>query len=133
MIDEKLIAAYEKDADKMLNELDDWGLDVYSQKCKKCYLETHSEGLLRQHKLESHNIKESKNESKYQCPKCDFKTAYKRLLDTHLNTHKHRYQCDDCSFFTNRQLEFEKHNAHYHKYLIPIKAKKRENIVIIGF
>ena len=29
-------------------------------KCKKCDFDTHSEGLLRQHKVTSHNLKESK-------------------------------------------------------------------------
>ena len=29
-------------------------------KCKKCDFDTHSEGLSRQHKLTSHNLKESK-------------------------------------------------------------------------
>ena len=60
VIDEMLIAAFEKDAEAMFTELEDWGLDVYSQKCKKFDFETHSEGLLRQHKVKSHNIKESK-------------------------------------------------------------------------
>ena len=112
IIDEKLIAAYEKDGNEMFTELEDWGLDVYSQKCKKCDFETHSEGFLRQHKVRSHNIKESRqniiigyeldmqkfadvlkrnNESldKHKCEQCDFKTHSEGKLVLHtLSNHQ---------------------------------------------
>ena len=97
--------------------------------CDLCGSILSSASKVAMHKQAIHNIIESKNENRYQCPKCDFKTTYKTLW----GKHKHKYQCDDCPFFTNKKTQFEKHNALFHKYLIPIKEKKRENIVIIGF
>ena len=102
--------------------------------CDLCGMKLSLKSVL-MHKRNVHklDIVRSKNESRYQCPKCDFKTPYKQLLGKHLNTHKHKYQCNDCSFSTNKQLHIEKHNALFHKYLIPIKEKTREKMIIIGF
>ena len=86
------------------------------------------------HKLD---VIKSKNKSRYQCPKCDFKTPFQKYIEHHMNfkhkEDKHKYQCDACSFSTRYKLEMKKHNAQFHKYLIPIKEKKSEKIVIIGF
>ena len=87
------------------------------------------------HKKMVHDLDtvKSQNVNKYQCPKCDFKAPYFKMIKKHLNTHnKPKYQCEDCSFFTNRKIEFEKHNACFHKYLIPVKKKKRQKIVVVG-
>ena len=56
-----IIEDFKKDAEIILEDRNDFGCDVLSKKCKKCDHETHSEGVLRLHKVEDHNIKESKN------------------------------------------------------------------------
>ena len=99
--------------------------------CDLCGSILSSASKVAMHKQAIHNIIEKEN--RYQCPNCDFKTPYKQLLGKHLNTHKHKYQCNDCFFSTNKQLHIEKHNALFHKYLIPIKEKKREQMIIIAF
>ena len=83
-----------------------------SQKCKKCELEVHSEGLLRRHKVRVHDAKEIKqnfilgfeydmqrysevlkNNGKgiqhIKCESCDYKTFSKGKLTIHkLKTHQ---------------------------------------------
>ena len=42
-----------------LKKISDCGLDLSELKCKKCTFETHSEGTLRKHKRNVHQLKES--------------------------------------------------------------------------
>ena len=88
------------------------------------------------HKKMVHNLDtmKSQNMNKYQCPKCDFKAPWLKMINKHLNTHDKpfKYQCNDCAFFTNKKKEFEKHNACFHKYLMQVKKKEKQNIVIVG-
>ena len=60
IIEERFIATYENDVDVMFADFNNLGLDVTSQKCKKCNFETHSEGHLRQHKVSNDDTKETK-------------------------------------------------------------------------
>ena len=60
VIEESLIDAFERDVDVMYTDFENSGLDVYSQRCKKCDHKTHSEGHLRQHKVANHSSKETK-------------------------------------------------------------------------
>ena len=55
-----IIEGFKKDAEIILEDRNDFGCDVFSKKCKKCDHETHSEGVLRLHKVEDHNRKKSK-------------------------------------------------------------------------
>ena len=59
VIEERLTAAYKNDIKVMLDDFTNAGLDTLSQRCDKCDHRTHSEGLLREHQRNKHNIKES--------------------------------------------------------------------------
>ena len=84
------------------------GLDVESQKCKKCDFVSHSEGLLRKHRVEYHKLNETfqnhflgfeinipkhievlkaMGDEVYttKCDKCDYKVSSEGKLEMHKN------------------------------------------------
>ena len=89
----------------MLVDFTNSGLDTLSQRCDKCEHKTHSEGLLREHQKNKHNIKESQQNiikgfefdmqrhlsvlelmeeglDKYKCEKCIYKTHTEGKLES---------------------------------------------------
>ena len=107
IIQTEIIEEFKKDGNRILEDRNDLGRDVYSKKCKKCDYETHSEGVLRVHKVEDHKLKESKeniiigfnndvkdhiailtelqeNLNNVRCDQCDFTTHSLGLLKIHV-------------------------------------------------
>ena len=78
----------------MHKDLTGSGLDVHSQKCKKCEFATHSEGLLRRHNTLIHEIKETKLNIMLGF-EIDMQ-KYEKLLEC-MGEGSTKYECDECS------------------------------------
>ena len=78
----------------MYSDLDDYD-QISIVRCKKCDLETHSDGLLRQHKVNNHNVKESKQNIIVGF-KMDMQRHVKMLVDR--QDEVHRFKCLECEF-----------------------------------
>ena len=112
IIQERLIAAYENDVDVMFADFNNCGLDVTSQKCKKCNFETHSEGHLRQHKVSNHNTKETKQ---------NIILGYEFDMQRHVTVLEameeglDKFKCAQCSFRTHSEGKFTLHKLTTHQ------------------
>ena len=93
-----IIEEFKKDGENILEDRNDYGCDVFSKKCRKCDYETHSEGVLRLHKVEDHNTKESKE---------NIIIGFKNDIEEHikfLNEMEEKLKeikCDQFSFMTH--------------------------------
>ena len=108
MKEEKVVTEFEMDCFNYLNLRKNCGLDLGTQKCKKCDYTSHSEGLLRLHKVNIHKIKESHEKivlgfqsdfqgycdlletmdeepAKVKCKECEFKITSRGKLQIHMN------------------------------------------------
>ena len=112
VIEESLIDAFEKDVDVMYTDLENSGLDVYSQRCKKCDHKTHSEGHLRQHKVANHNSKETKQ---------NIILGYEIDMQRHATVLEcmedglDKFKCEECSFKTHSEGKFTLHKLTNHQ------------------
>ena len=112
LLEANIIKGFEKDCKVMFELRMNCGLDVKSQKCKKCEFQTHSEGLLRRHKETEHNLKQTmvnlilgfecdiekhvevlktmgEEEETIKCDQCEYKTHSEgRLIIHENNTHQ---------------------------------------------
>ena len=110
-ITKKIIEEFEKDCEDILIMKKNCGFDLNTKKCKKCYFEIYSEGLLRQHKVQIHSLKES--------PENIF-LGFKNDLIEHVNLLKSMeddvklIRCKDCEFETYSKglLEIHKNDNH---------------------
>ena len=88
------------------------GLDIQSQKCKKCEFTTYSEGLLRQHKVMIHDCKETKQnvilgfESDMQ--------RYKKVLES-MEEGLEKFKCEECRFSCHSDGKLTLHNLTTHQ------------------
>lgn len=96
----------------MFTDFNNSGLDVTSQKCKKCDFETHSEGLLRQHKVTNHHIKET-NQNIILGYEFDMQRHVKVLeaMEVGLDT----FKCQECVFKTHSEGKFTLHKLTTHQ------------------
>ena len=112
MIEERLIDAFENDVDVMFVDLENSGLDVFSQRCNKCEHKTHSEGHLRQHKVANHNSKETKQ---------NIILGYEFDMQRHLKVLElmeeglHKFKCEVCDFATHSEGKFTLHKRTTHQ------------------
>ena len=113
VIEDRLISAYVFDAELMFIDFANSELELINQECKKCEFETHSEGMLRRHKVIIHDsgketnqsiilgfeadvqrhckVLESKGKSleNFKCEECDYKIYSSGKLTLHqLTTHQ---------------------------------------------
>ena len=112
VIEESLIDAFEKDVDVMYTDFENSGLDVYSQRCKKCDHKTHSEGHLRQHKVANHGSKETKQNIilGYEFDMQRHATVLEAMEDG-----LHKFKCEECSFKTHSGGKFILHKLTNHQ------------------
>ena len=87
------------------------GLDLGVNKCKKCEFVTHSEGILRKHKVNVHKVKES-YENIILCFKTDFQ-SFCQLLKT-MDEEPTTIKCNECEFKTKNKGELQIHINNLH-------------------
>ena len=109
--EDKVIKEFEKDCIDYLDIRRNCGLDLGMSKCKKCDFVTHSEGILRKHKVNIHKIKES-NENIILGFKSDFQ-SYCELLET-MDEEPEEVKCKECEFkITSRgKLQIHMNETH---------------------
>ena len=110
--EERILKEFEKDCEKFLEVRKDCGLDIESQKCKKCDFVSHSEGLLRKHRVEDHKLKE---------------TYQNRVLGYEIDLNKHievlaamghdiyTSQCNKCDHKASSAGKLEMHKSNNHE------------------
>lgn len=60
-------------------------------KCDECNYKTLNAAYFKQHKLNDHSSKETREkEFKFYCKLCDFGTFYSKFMDKHKDTDKHK-------------------------------------------
>ena len=88
----------------MLIDFENSGLDINSQKLKMCEFETHSGGLLIQHKVTVHSIKESKQ---------NIILGYEFHVQRHFRVFElmeeglDNFKCGECGFKIHSEGKFE--------------------------
>ena len=103
VIKENIIEGFENESKDILKMRENRGLDVLSQKCKKCDFETHSEGLLRLHKGSTHGNKET-NQNIILGFELDLRTHLGVLEANGVDTHC--CKCEICDFQTHSEEIF---------------------------
>lgn len=96
--------------------------------CDQCDKTFSNDSALNMHKQVMHGIDiiKSTNICRYSCPKCDYKTPLKKMIEKHLS--KHKYHCENCPFFTNIKKIYQKHiKDHFHT------KKSKEHTFVVGF
>ena len=111
MKEQKILNAFEEDSKKFLEIRVNCGLDVESQKCKKWDFVSHSEGLLRKHRVEDHKLKDS-----FQNLVLGYEIDLKKHIEVlqAMGEETHTSKCDKCEFKASGEgkLEMHKNNNH---------------------
>ena len=107
MKEEMVIKGFEKDSEVFFI----CGLDVKSIKCKKCDYESHSEGLLRLHRVNDHKLKET-FQNLVLGFQCDVR-EHIELLNSMSETSEN-FKCDTCEYKTCSKGRLEVHRNEYH-------------------
>ena len=91
------------------------------------------DSAFKMHKIVMHGIDiiKSTNMCKYSCPKCDFITPFKKLIEKHLNTH--RYKCENCPFSTTFKKKYQEHIKDHVNNKNAKDKKSKEQTVVVGF
>ena len=107
-----IIKGFEKDCGTFFDLKINCGLDAKSQKCKKCDFETHSEGLLRMHKVKDHNLKET-----FQNIVLGFEFDLERHIQvlTAMGEDINTKKCDECEYKTSSDGKLQMHRTNNHQ------------------
>ena len=103
-----------RDCSKFLEVRTNCGLDTESQKCKKCDFVSHSEGLLRQHKIVDHKLKET-----FQNQVLGFEIDLKKHLEVlqAMGEETHTIKCNKCEFKACSEGILKMHDNNNHENL----------------
>ena len=110
MIEEKLISAYVRDAELMIQENSELVSNNHS--CKKCEFETHSDGMFRRHKVLIHDSGKETNQNIILGFEADVQRHYKVLESKGKNLEN--FKCEECDYkiYSSGKLTLHKLTAH---------------------
>ena len=112
VIEERLISAYVWDAELMLKDFDNSELVLNNQECKKCEFDTHSEGMLRRHKVLIHDSGKETNQNIIIGFEADVQRHYKVLESKGKSLEN--FKCEECDYkiYSSGKLTLHKLTNH---------------------
>ena len=112
VFEERLIIAYVWDAELMLKDFDNSELVSNNQECKKCEFYTHSEGMLRRHKVLIHDSGKETNQNIIIGFEADVQRHYKVLESKGKSLEN--FKCDECDYkiYSSGKLTLHKLTNH---------------------